>query len=420
MSAIRDFVMAEPLFDNHEHQDGFTNLDDRKDKLTYREFGGYADADLATAIGVPSGRGGPDASTDRGFFDLWSFARTTGYGQATEMACQALLNVQFTRRKAGTISKALQEFARGKTGKQIYAELYKAANVRWVVNDCCWECPTNPAVFKGKDHPAFFGQALRYDGILVLSSRSEVENFEEALGCSVQRLSDLDAALDAYTEKARKAGKLVAMKSAMPYSRRLSFDNSSYAEAEKAFEAIMQGRPTDAKPLHDYLFHRFVQRAREFDLPVQLHTGYLAGNWGDPSQGDPAPLVPIFQRYRKVRFDLFHAGWPYSEVLGAIGKAIPNAWPDMCWAWAMNPAQMERVLSEWLAAVPHNKIFAFGGDTQSPFCTLGYAIQARTGIANVLEEKVESGRYDLRTATQVAGRIMHENAREFYSMTDGR
>jgi predicted TIM-barrel fold metal-dependent hydrolase len=159
-----------------------------------------------------------------------------------------------------------------------------------------------------------------------------------------------------------------------------------------------------------------VQRAREFGLPVQLHTGYLAGNWGNPGQGDPELLVPIFQRYRGVQFDLFHAGWPYSEVAGAIGKAFPNVYLDMCWAWAMNPAQMERILSEWLSAVPHNKIFAFGGDTGQPFAMVGYAVQARLGIAGVLERKLEGGEYDLETAKRVAGCIMHRNGREAYGL----
>jgi predicted TIM-barrel fold metal-dependent hydrolase len=159
-----------------------------------------------------------------------------------------------------------------------------------------------------------------------------------------------------------------------------------------------------------------VQRAAEFGLPIQFHTGYLAGNRGLLGQGDPRPLIPVLRRYAGVRFDLFHAGWPYSELMGAIGKAFPNAWLDLCWAWTMNPAQMERILSEWLAAVPHNKIFGYGGDTGSPFPMVGYALQARRGIANVLEAKVESGEYDEETARQVAQRVMHANAREFYGM----
>ncbi len=185
---------------------------------------------------------------------------------------------------------------------------------------------------------------LRYDAVLMVGSRDQVERFEAVFERPIQRLSDLDAALDDYAEKARAAGRLGGMKSALPYQRRVDFEQSSFADAERAFEAMMQGRQTELRPLHDYLFHRFVQRAREFGLPVQLHTGYLAGNWGNPGQGNPELLVPVFRRYRGVRFDMFHAGWPYSEVAGAIAKAFPNVYLDMCWAWTMNPAQMERIL----------------------------------------------------------------------------
>ena len=150
------------------------------------------------------------------------------------------------------------------------------------------------------------------------------------------------------------------------------------------------------------------------DVPVQIHTGYLAGNWGDIRWGDPAPLVPIFQNYRNVRFDLFHAGWPYSDFIGAVAKEFPNVWIDLCWAWAMNPVQMERVLDEWLSCVPSNKIFGFGADTLSPFPVVGYAHQARNGIANVMEKKLNTGEYDLETAKFVTRRIMHENAREVF------
>jgi predicted TIM-barrel fold metal-dependent hydrolase len=416
MSEIREFVMAEPLFDNHEHQAGFSDLEGRRDKLGYREFVGYAEADLATALGTGTAEDRPDTSTDEGFFQMWPFVRTTGYGQATELACEAVLGVAYTVENVGAIRDALREFVRDKDAPQVFGELYEKANVRWVLNDCCWDSPTRLDYFAGKEHPGFFGQALRYDDVLVLGSREQVEGWEKAMGRSIQRLADLDRALDDYTERAQEAGRLACMKSAMPYSRRLAFENSSHADAERAFERVMQGRPAELKPLHDYLFHRFVQRAREFDLPVQLHTGYLAGNWGDPTQGDPAPLVAVLQRYKGVRFDLFHAGWPYSELIGAIGKAFPNVWLDMCWAWTMNPAQMQRILVEWLAAVPHNKVFAFGGDTGSPFAMVGYALQARDGIAASLEAAVEGGLFDVGAARDVARRIMHENACRHYGM----
>jgi hypothetical protein len=416
VSEIREFVLQEPLFDNHEHQGGFSGIENRRDEINYREFLGYSGADLETAA-AGFGKGNrPDMESDEGFFEAWAPVRTTGYGRATEMGCRAVLGLDFTLENVPDLNEAMAAFLKDKDAPAVYESLFGTANVRWVANDCCWDSPTKLDVFDGSNHPAFFGQALRYDMVLTVGNRNQVQGWEPVLGCPLQRLGDLDRALDDYTQKARDRGKLIAMKSAMPYLRRLDFENSSFADAERAFESLMQGRSADLKPLHDYLFHRFVQRAREFDLPVQLHTGYLAGNWGDPTQGDPTPLVPFLQRYRNVRFDLFHAGWPYSEILGAIGKSLPNVWLDMCWAWAMNTAQMERILREWLAGVPHNKIFAFGADTGSPFCTVCYAMQAREGIARVLEAMVADGDCGLETAKQAATCIMHRNARTLYQM----
>ena len=44
------------------------------------------------------------------------------------------------------------------------------------------------------------------------------------------------------------------------------------------------------------------------------------------------------------------------------------------------------------------------------------ALQARAGIARVLEGKLERDAFDLPTAKQVARRIMHRNAREVYGL----
>ncbi len=413
MSEIREFVLQEPLFDNHEHQGGFAGIEQRADEMTYREFVGYAGADLTAARGVGEG---PDLSTDEGFFGLWQYVRTTGYGRATEDACAAVFDMEFSLENADRITDALRGFVSERGPQKTHEDLFDRAGIRWVMNDCCWDSPTDLSAFKGQNHPEFFRQALRYDALLMLSNADQVRRLAGALDRSMRTLAEFDQALDDYTERAAAGGRLAAMKCGLPYQRRLDFENSSFADAERVFEDIMQEREGDRKPLHDYLLHRFVRRARDFDLPVQFHTGYLAGNRGDPSRGDPTPLIPVFRRYRNVRFDMFHAGWPYCEVAGTIGKSFPNVWLDMCWAWTMNPAHMERVLESWLAAVPHNKILGFGGDTGSPFATIGYAVQARRGIANVLERKVQSGEYDLETARRVARRILSQNSLDLHRM----
>ena len=412
MSEIRDAVQAEPLFDCHEHQRGFTATENAKGDVDYQAFLGYAMADMNTAAAGKA----PDTSTPGAFFATWQYVRTTGYGLATEMGCRHLLGIDFTAENAEAITQALRDFVRDKTGRRIHEELYAEANVCGAVCDECWQSPTKLDFFTGAEHLDCFGHALRYDKAIDIISREQVGELEGIMDCSLQRLGDLDRALDEYAEKARQAGKLVAFKTGLAYHKGLRFENSSHAAAERVFQEIMQRRQVDPQPLQDYLFHRFVQRAHDFALPVQVHTGYLSGNYCSCTQGDPTPLIPILQRYRDVKFDLFHAGWPHTEVMGAIDKTFPNVYVDLCWAWSMSPATIERALGEWLSSVPHNKIFAFGADVGDPYPMLGYAMQARNGIARVLESKIDSGEYDLSTARRVAGRIMSENAKELYRM----
>jgi predicted TIM-barrel fold metal-dependent hydrolase len=150
------------------------------------------------------------------------------------------------------------------------------------------------------------------------------------------------------------------------------------------------------RPLGDYLLHVVMQRAHDADLPVQVHTGYPAGVWGTLAGVHPMGLLPLIEKYRRVRFALFHAAWPWTSAAAAIAKSYPNVWLDMCWAWALDPAAAERALGEWLDAVPYTKIFAFGADTHLPWCNLGYALQARQGIADVLAAKIARGVLDTR------------------------
>ena len=175
----------------------------------------------------------------------------------------------------------------------------------------------------------------------------------------------------------------------------------------------------EVRPLADYMFHCFLKRANDEDFPVQIHTGYLAGNWGSLGGTKALNLIPVFEKYRRVRFDIFHASWPWVSELGAIAKNYPNVYPDMCWAWTMNPAESERALSQWLDAVPYNKIFGYGADTRWPWCNVGYSIQARKGIARVLEEKIAAGHFSDGTAREVAAAIMVTNGEEFYGLTSG-
>lgn len=410
MNDLRQFVMNQPLFETHTHlgpQDGhdWSSTD-------LATFLLYDKADLETSSGT-----GELSEGDAGIFGQWPYVRTTGYGQATEYSCRAGLGLPFTADNADALREKIHKLAAlppsGPDG--VYERSYRDANVRWSIATNHWHFITPQSTLLGEGFPPFFQLAVQHDDLLCISTPEQLRTAETAFGRSMATLADLDSAMDAYTEKAVQGGRLAAIKIAIAYLRRLDIDDPSYDDAQSAFASISSGKDANLKPLHDYLVHHAIKRAGRLGLVVQIHTGYLNGNWMDVTWGDPSHLIQIFQKYRKnVAFDIFHASWPYVSMACAIGKQFPNVWLDMCWMWALNPAAAERTLDEWLSAVPCNKILAFGADTESPLTLCGYAHQARAGIARVLENKMERGEYDLETAKFVAERVMWKNGCELY------
>ena len=268
------------------------------------------------------------------------------------------------------------------------------------------------------------------DGLFSITDAGPIEALQRATDIDILSLGDLVRALNANIDAFRETGMLAAFKIGIAYQRDLVINDSSSYDAERAFTRIRNRKAFydgiqhnsgavnagEARPLADYLFHCLMQRANEEDTPVQIHTGYLAGNWGSLAGTRALNLIPVFEKYRHVRFDIFHASWPWASELGAIAKNYPNVYPDMCWAWAMNPAESERALGEWLDGVPFNKIFGYGADTRLPWCNVGYSMQARIGIARVLGHKVKAGYYSEPTAEEVASAIMLRNGEEFYGL----
>ena len=57
-----------------------------------------------------------------------------------------------------------------------------------------------------------------------------------------------------------------------------------------------------------------------------------------------------------------------------------------------------------------------GSDTGNPLCVYGYAVQAREGIARVLQRKIDRGDVDLSLAKEIAQAIMLDNGVEFHGL----
>jgi predicted TIM-barrel fold metal-dependent hydrolase len=426
MSEIREYVQNHALFCHHDHTNSYPEFERQRTALDAESLLGYATADLVTADGAV-----PNSPMDRArMARLWPMIRVTGYGRATTLTCQALFGQEFDPQQWDSLTKALQGLFRDRTPGEIYDYcLHQKAQNRWTLQDARFRVDNPDALTEGL-YPESFRFAFRMDELFDMVDAAPIQALERFTRRSIHSLAQLVAALNAAIDRCKQTGKLAAFKNGMAYRRDLNVANPSAHEAEQALSRLLTRKrfwdgmqqnsgavdSASGRALGDYLLHCFIQRASDEDLPVQIHTGYLAGNWGSLMGTRAMLLIPILERYRRVRFDLFHASWPWTSELGALAKNYPNVWPDMCWAWTMNPAESERTLSEWIDGVPFNKIFAYGADTRWPWCDVGYALQAKLGIARVLESKIEAGYLNQRTAEEVADHIMLRNGEEFFGL----
>jgi predicted TIM-barrel fold metal-dependent hydrolase len=162
--------------------------------------------------------------------------------------------------------------------------------------------------------------------------------------------------------------------------------------------------------LEDHMFHQVVRLAEAHRLPFQIHTGLQAGNAGFIENTKPTLLTNLFQMYPKVKFDLFHIGYPYQQELAVLAKLFPNVYADFCWAHIVSPPGSRRALDEYLETVPVNKILGFGGDYRYPELTYAHAKIARSNVVQVLAAKVEAGLFNEDQAFEIGRMLLRDNA----------
>jgi hypothetical protein len=245
----------------------------------------------------------------------------------------------------------------------------------------------------------------------------------------VAPLGRMVTSLDEYLEGCRaifeghKAFGAVTFKDQSAYSRTLDYGNPTHAEAEAVFNWFMEdprrsaSYPDGVRPLDDFLFHAFMRMARDLDLPVQIHTGHMAGIRNDIVKTNAIGLTKVIELHRDVRFDLFHANWPYSGELLYLGKNYPNVTLDFCWANIIDPVYCQNLFKQALSSVPHGKIHGYGSDYGgSVDRAWAHAQIARDNIAIALSDMVEVEYLDLDEAKEVAQAWLFGNANAFFRL----
>jgi uncharacterized protein len=239
-----------------------------------------------------------------------------------------------------------------------------------------------------------------------IHSVNDLQPIERQTGRKINTLADYLEGFEQYLKKCIDFG-VVCMKDQTAYRRIIHYENPARADAERVFNQIIS-RPRDifgddqVRVLDDWLFHHFMQLAGKYKLPVQLHTGHMAGIRNDIAKTNAVHLTNVLEMYPEVQFDLFHGNWPYMGELLFLGKNYPNVFIDLCWVQTVDPLYSVELMKRALVTVPHTKIMAFGGDTIRPEWTVGYLDQARDNTAYALSEMLDSGWLSLSEAKRIA------------------
>lgn len=350
------------------------------------------------------------------FEPYYRAARLTGYGQAFRIAMKDIYGIAEVN--ASTVEKA-EAAIRAMNKPGLYEEvLHRRAKILYGVLDDYWHGdPMRPDA-------RFFVLARKLDWFIAPGNAAALKNMEKVTGVPVTSLAGLKAAMEKRLEQSLAQG-MIAVKSTLAYSREIRYNEVSEADAELDFEALARdarrtpegtARFTERpyRNLEDHMFHHAMRLAEARRLPVQIHTGTLAGNAGWVENTRPMHLQNLFNLYPGVTFDLFHIGYPYVHEATVLGKIFPNVNVDFCWAHVLSPATARRALSEMLDAMPYTKILGFGGDYRYVELTYAHAVMARENIARVLAEKVEEKWCSESEAVEVARALLAGNAARLF------
>ncbi len=249
-----------------------------------------------------------------------------------------------------------------------------------------------------------------------------VQNNIAALGRRVTALDEYIAACRELFAAYKDFG-AVAIKDQSAYTRPIDFGNPTRAAAEEVFNWFMEdprrsaSYPDGVRPLDDYLFHALLRIARELELPVQIHTGHMAGIRNDIAKTNAVGLTRVIELHREVKFDLFHANWPYGGELLYLAKNHPNVAIDFCWANIIDPIYCQELFKQALSAVPHAKIHGYGSDFGgNADRAWAHARIARDNMAIGLAEMVAIDYLSLEDAKEVARCWLFANPNEFFNL----
>ena len=415
---IRQFLDNLPVIETHEH---YTNYQESSDALDFI-IGNYYQSDFLSTGGEKAVVGGngsipknlPEKERYELFLEYYKKSDKTAYARGMQEGLRICWGVKDIG-DYGEFKSFAKKFA--KRDASIYAKTMDKMKIKAKVVDIF----DLADYVNGKTgYSEYCRFAFPLPSLHNIHTKQDIMQLQKYIDRAITCLDDYTEAFDAYLQKCVDFG-VVCFKDQSAYRRPISYGNPSKAEAEAAFNDIIF-YPRDVfgddkvRCLDDWLFQYAMRKAAKYDLPVQIHTGHMAGIRNDIAKTNAAHLIPTLELHTDVRFDLFHGKWPYMDEFLYIGKNYPNAWLNLCWAQSIDPLYCVELMKRAVMTVPHSKLFAFGGDTGMIEWVAGYLSIARDNVAIALSELADSGWLSTGEAKQIAADWFFNNPNEFFKL----
>jgi hypothetical protein len=413
---LREYVFGLEIIDTHEHLPAREEWRDQRRDVLGEYLVHYMNCDLVSAglrreqLAEVTDPSKPLTQRWHTIEPFWQAARNTGYARALDIAVRDLYGI--ARIDGTTIEPVNEAFcAARKAGGTYQNVLKRKSKIRISILD---------AILGGGqdcDH-RYFAPVARLDDFVLVQNVGELRTLAaRAKFPSIHTLSDLEDACERVLDDVIAHG-MVCLKTGVAYARPLRFEKVRRSDAENEFNALFADTNFPCNEgafrggtcrLQDHMMHHVMRLADRRGLTIQVHTGLQEGNGNHVRHADPSLLTNLFMEYSNVRFDCFHIGYPYQQVLAALAKNFRNVYIDFAWAHIISPTAAVHALVEYLDSVPANKISGFGGDYILVDGVYGHQYIARENIARALAIKIDQGAFDMDYARQVARMVLHDN-----------
>ncbi len=419
-----------PVIDTHEHLPAKEeNLDQDRDILN-EYLSHYMSSDLISAglgqdkLNKVKNSSIPILKRWKIVEPYWELCRYTGYGRALDISVNKIYHVDSINKN--TIEKLNKKFK----------EKNRSGHFKYVLQDLCGIELSILDTWGSRfdcDEELFrrVWQILSYIIPMPLKipegELDVISWLENEYDITINSLDDWMHAFEIELEDNLNNG-IIGIKNILGYFRTLKFNKIDYKTAKNKFASDLKNWEESSRKegknirfsieVQDFMMHHILSVLNNKKLFIQVHTGLLEGNGDIITNSNPALMCNLFKDYPDVTFDIFHIGYPYYAETAALGKMFPNVYIDMCWAHIISPAASVQALSDFIDAVPFNKISAFGGDYLFVDAIYGHLHIARQNVSKVLSQKVKEKIFSIEKAIEIAWHLFYHSPVKIFGLEE--